>query len=224
MTKAPTPYQDTLWEYLTDAAKEDGTIPEALTVKDIMDTWTLQKGFPVIKVTRDYTEGNAAFSQSQFNIGPLFSNFSSNRKKVDKEPSLYWWVPLTMGLAKAGDPNALNNITVSHWLDPAEADRELVIQLTTEDPAAITHMPFVVNLQQHGYYRVNYDERNWALIADFLSVPDQHTDIHRTIRAQAIPFNILIFIVIESAGVTGTKKQIVRKWMDEKLVTLADGC
>jgi aminopeptidase N len=200
MTKAHAPYQDTLWEYLTDAAKEDGTIPDALTVKDIMDTWTLQKGFPVIKVTRDYTEGNAAFSQSQFNIGPLFSNFSSNRKKVDKEPSLYWWVPLTMGFAKAGDSNALNNMTVSHWLDPAEADRELVIQLTTEDPAAIAHMPLVVNLQQNGYYRANYDEQNWALIADFLSVPDQLTDIHRTIRAQAIPFNTFIFTVIGSAG------------------------
>ena len=41
-----------LWEFLTEAAKEDMTIPQQLTVKDIMDTWTLQMGFPLITAIR----------------------------------------------------------------------------------------------------------------------------------------------------------------------------
>jgi aminopeptidase N len=42
--------QDDLWEKLTDAAHEDETLSDELTVKAIMDTWTRQMGFPVITV------------------------------------------------------------------------------------------------------------------------------------------------------------------------------
>ena len=41
--------QDDLWEFLTSAGQEDGTLLE-LTVKEIMDTWTLQMGYPVVTV------------------------------------------------------------------------------------------------------------------------------------------------------------------------------
>lgn len=43
--------QDDLWEYITEQAIVDGTLPLNLTVKEIMDTWTLQKGYPVISVS-----------------------------------------------------------------------------------------------------------------------------------------------------------------------------
>ena len=42
--------QDDLWHYLTEQAHRDKTLPEDLTVKIIMDTWTLQMGFPGIYV------------------------------------------------------------------------------------------------------------------------------------------------------------------------------
>ena len=50
--------QDDLWRYMTNAAHEAGTLPKDLTIKDIMDTWTLQMGYPVITVTRSYDEEN----------------------------------------------------------------------------------------------------------------------------------------------------------------------
>ena len=46
--------QDDLWEELTKAAHDKGTLSEELSVKEIMDTWTLQMGFPVIHVNRDF--------------------------------------------------------------------------------------------------------------------------------------------------------------------------
>lgn len=33
------------------------------TVKEIMDTWTTQMGFPLINVTRNYVTGNVTVSQ-----------------------------------------------------------------------------------------------------------------------------------------------------------------
>ena len=37
---------------MTEAAHEDGVLYEDLTVKQIMDTWTLQMGYPVLTVQR----------------------------------------------------------------------------------------------------------------------------------------------------------------------------
>ena len=41
--------QDDLWQFLTSAGQEDGTLVD-LTVKEIMDTWTLQMGYPVVTI------------------------------------------------------------------------------------------------------------------------------------------------------------------------------
>ncbi len=44
-------------------AHEDGILPESLNVKEIMDTWTLQTGFPVVTVDRNYESKSATISQ-----------------------------------------------------------------------------------------------------------------------------------------------------------------
>ena len=54
--------QDDLWKALQEQADED-KVALPTTVKAIMDTWTLQMGFPLINVTRDYATGSAAVSQ-----------------------------------------------------------------------------------------------------------------------------------------------------------------
>lgn len=51
--------QDDLWRHLsvTGAA----SLPEGVSVKSIMDTWTYQKGYPVVNVTR--TNNSLTLSQ-----------------------------------------------------------------------------------------------------------------------------------------------------------------
>ena len=51
--------QDQLWSFLTVQAHADGTLAPDNTVKRIMDTWTLQMGYPVVTVTRS-AEGTEA--------------------------------------------------------------------------------------------------------------------------------------------------------------------
>lgn len=55
--------QDDLWESLTEQAHEDQILHRSMNVKTIMDTWTLQTGFPVITVIRNYDRNTALVSQ-----------------------------------------------------------------------------------------------------------------------------------------------------------------
>ena len=40
-----------------------------MDVKTVMDTWTLQSGFPVVRVTRNYEENTATVQQNKFRVG-----------------------------------------------------------------------------------------------------------------------------------------------------------
>ena len=42
--------QDELWESLTEVAHKQKTLDPSITVKEIMDSWTLQMGYPVVNV------------------------------------------------------------------------------------------------------------------------------------------------------------------------------
>ena len=56
--------QDDLWEVMTEQAHTDDVLQKNVTIKQIMDTWTLQAGYPVVTVTRNET--NIIFSQQQY--------------------------------------------------------------------------------------------------------------------------------------------------------------
>lgn len=55
--------QDDLWSSLTEEAHRVGSLDKMISIKEIMDTWTLQTGYPVLKVIRDYSSDTAILSQ-----------------------------------------------------------------------------------------------------------------------------------------------------------------
>ena len=61
--------QDDLWRYLTQQAHKDGTLDRDMDVKTIMDTWTLQMGFPLVTINRNYQDNTATVSQTRFVVG-----------------------------------------------------------------------------------------------------------------------------------------------------------
>ena len=101
--------QDDLWGFLTAAGQEDGTLTE-LSVKEIMDTWTVQMGYPVVNIDRNYIDGTVRASQNRFLLTPITSNETDNNPYT-------WWVPLSFTTPSGGfevtKPQA--------WLDPADA-------------------------------------------------------------------------------------------------------
>ena len=83
---------------------------------------------------------------------PITSNETDNNPYT-------WWVPLSLTTPSGGfevtKPQA--------WQDPAnppEVDISSLPSINTE--------PLIANVQQTGFYRVNYDAENWALIRDAL--------------------------------------------------------
>ena len=66
------------------------------------------------------------------------------------------------------------------WLSPELAGEEQVVELA----GVPDHTALIANVQQTGFYRVNYDEENWRLLAELLVA--NHTAIHRINRAQIL--------------------------------------
>ncbi|XP_063599468.1 aminopeptidase N-like [Penaeus indicus] len=156
--------QDDLWQFLTEAAHEDDTLAADVSVKDIMDTWTLQTGYPVVRVERDAAGTSATVTQERFLLLPSASGRSDAS----------WWVPLTVTSQDAPD---FSQTRPSAWL-PAGAPSTSLSGLPSADAWIL------LNLQQTGYFRVNYDAKNWELLTKQLA--DAHEVIHVTNRAQVM--------------------------------------
>ncbi|PNF34108.1 Aminopeptidase N [Cryptotermes secundus] len=142
--------QDDLWQQLTLQAHQDGSLPLHMTVKEIMDTWTLQTGYPVVTVTRNYLNVSAYISQERF---LLSSNTITNAT---------WWVPLTFTTQEAPD---FNMTQPQLWLEN--------VQSTVVEGLPGNTSWVLFNVHETGFYRVNYDHANWRLlISSFQQLPD----------------------------------------------------
>ncbi|KAJ4447858.1 hypothetical protein ANN_09867 [Periplaneta americana] len=147
--------QDDLWQSLTEEAHRVGVLPRDMNVKMIMDTWTLQTGYPVITVTRDYEEGTAIINQRRF---------LSHTDAEEKQKSC-WIAPLSYTSQSEAD---FNTTVPKAWT-------------SCDHDTKITDMPgkdqwLILNIKITGLYRVHYDDQNWALISDSLN-SDQFSSI-----------------------------------------------
>ena len=85
-----------------------------------------------------------------------------------------WWVPLTY--TTQDDPNFLATHP-NTWM--ADTDKQVTVSSL---PASDKWVIF--NVQETGYYKVNYDDNNWQLLIAQLGT--DHTPIHVLNRAQLI--------------------------------------
>uniref|UniRef100_A0A182T1W9 Aminopeptidase N n=1 Tax=Anopheles maculatus TaxID=74869 RepID=A0A182T1W9_9DIPT len=161
--------QDDLWEYLTNEARRGGIFDELTSVKEIMDTWTLQTGFPVVFVQRDYESDSIEFRQERFSFGSGANSSSLSERFL-------WWIPITY--TTLGDSN-FQQTKPAIWMKAEEA-------LVINNHDIPSHDWMIVNVQQTGYYRVNYDERNWQLIVKHLQDKSKYKTIAASNRAQLI--------------------------------------
>ncbi len=147
-----------LWSSLNDAAldDEDNRLPDGVSVGQIMEPWTVQGGYPVVKV--EEVEGDSlTLSQKRFFLNP------------DATPTDDMWsIPISVTY-----PNGDFDTTVpTAWI--LDTDNEIQFQ--------VENAPYIFNVQQAGFYRVNYDEANWMSLAEALA--SDSSSINRLNRAQ----------------------------------------
>lgn len=134
-------------------------------MKDLIDSWSTKSGYPLITVTRN-DKNEITFTQTKFSF------------KVDADADETWIVPINMATATDSDfeetKPALWLTKKTETLKPAEKDPKW----TEEDWV-------VVNIQETGFYRVNYDDKLWEQIVAKLKT-DKFTDIHEFNRAQLV--------------------------------------
>ncbi|XP_045589793.2 aminopeptidase N isoform X1 [Procambarus clarkii] len=160
--------QDDLWLHLTEAAHKEETLLHDLTVKTIMDTWTLQKGFPVVTVSR-VSATSAVVTQEYFVLDKTAATEGSTTARK-------WWIPVTSTTQMRPE---FNDTSVRLWLS-GDGTEPVSQRISVPEP----HYWVIFNVKQTGYYRVNYDQANWELLIQQLQ--EDHRVIHVTNRAQII--------------------------------------
>nr|XP_032523235.1 aminopeptidase N-like isoform X1 [Danaus plexippus plexippus] len=157
--------QDDLWAELTAASLRSGSLTRNITVKEVMDTWTTQTGYPILTVTRDYSDKSLTISQKRYlslGVG---------------RTSQAWWVPLSV-LCEKDRKSESESV---QWL----GDTEGVTNEHRYEHGSGASEWVLFNYNMIAPYRVNYDQRNWKLLIQTLT-SDQYTLIPVEGRVQLL--------------------------------------
>ncbi|XP_037049932.1 aminopeptidase N-like [Bradysia coprophila] len=155
---------------LFDAMAESilANVPSAnrVDITAIMSSWTQQKGYPFLTITRNYDTGSISVRQDRYQ--------SYIPAQMDRS---LWWIPLNYASATSYD---FTNTTAQRWL--SNVDRSTTITQTNEWTADDW---VIFNKRETGYFRVLYDAQNYKIITREL-VEGDLSKIHLTSRSQLV--------------------------------------
>ncbi|EDX17573.1 GD16024 [Drosophila simulans] len=162
--------QACLWHTLQEESDNQMSLRQDIKVSQLMDSWTMQPGYPLIRVVRNYDTNEVTVSQERFLRNP---------GKLMQKRQQCWWVPLTF--ATAGIDSFVSTLP-SEWLtcQGRQSASPLILNEVAQPDKWV-----VFNLRLATPCRVTYDERNWQLIGNALSGPNA-SSIDRFTRAQLI--------------------------------------
>ncbi|XP_065721508.2 aminopeptidase N isoform X2 [Drosophila suzukii] len=145
--------RDELWAILTHHGQEQGTLPKDLSVKQIMDSWITQPGYPVVNVER--RGADLILSQQRYLL--------PSKNPADQSS---WFIPITF---ETDELRKGDNIP-SHWMRSQDEGELIVGNVFTHN--SNSDNVIYLNLNRQGYYRVNYDMTSWlALKKNFSTLP-----------------------------------------------------
>ncbi|CAL9702088.1 unnamed protein product [Knipowitschia caucasica] len=179
-----TVYKD-LWDHLQQAVESTPGLTIPHTVHEIMNRWTLQMGFPV--VTIDTQTGS--ITQKHFLLDP---------DSVVDRPSKFnytWFVPIKW--MKTGIDQG------QYWL-LHKTDENKQMRVLGNDWV-------LANTNVSGYFRVNYDQKNWDSLLSLLN--SNHHALPVMNRAQIIDdaFNLARAKIINTTLALKTTKYLSKE-------------
>ncbi|XP_034244520.1 aminopeptidase N-like isoform X2 [Thrips palmi] len=154
-----------------EAAAANDKTPDTVSLPDNVDfpavarSWTEQPGAPVVTASCDFRAKKCTLSQQQLRSA------SSTSKTSNK-----WYIPVTVITSKSADLSAVKTVA---WLTP---DKDSVsIDIDVDDDSA---QWVIINPQQTGYYRVQYDDASRGRILAALLDSQNEAVLDGATRAQ----------------------------------------
>ncbi|XP_077977932.1 aminopeptidase N-like [Glandiceps talaboti] len=152
---------DQLFEKLTEA--DQGR--KNTNVKQVMDTWILQMGYPIITLSRD---GNSIHAeQERFIMDP-------NETPLNDTFDYKWYVYVTY----TDQDQMMFSSPHETWMNKSSVDFMLSSSLSDDDW-------YLVNIDHRSFYRTMYENDNWDKLATYLKEQD-HTTIPVRTRSQLL--------------------------------------
>ena len=159
--------EDDLFLHLEAVAMEDDKWPATnKPFSDVMKSWTNQAGLPVV---------HASLSNDR----KLYMNQTWLVNPGETSDQRLWHIPITLTSVEESPALGWEATEPYAWLWQDEIEKELDVSDVIPDS-----VPFIVNIQGTGYYRVNYDNSNWNKLANVLQ--NNKDLIHPLNRAQII--------------------------------------
>lgn len=175
--------QSDLWTHLTEAqrlAQNDtsSALIAAVNVERVMNSWTLQTGYPLVTLTRKYDKSRRAYLE-QTRWEPYKAIAANSSSSTNATAAQKWEIPIT--LTWASEQNWTPNTRV--WMHQNDSAPTQLTAAASQTPQNDSEW-MLVNVNQVGYYRVTYDLRNWQLLIEQLNA--DHTRIGACNRAQIL--------------------------------------
>ncbi|XP_060759718.1 thyrotropin-releasing hormone-degrading ectoenzyme-like [Neoarius graeffei] len=144
--------RDDLWSSFSQAMHREG---KDINIKEVMDGWTLQMGYPVVTISKNENLENAVtISQEHF----LYNTDAKIHHHQLFNRSLQWQIPLNLAL---GNFSHMSSESLIWIYNKTETHRVGCIGEETW---------LLGNINQMGYFRVNYDLHNWRLLIQQLMI------------------------------------------------------
>lgn len=161
-------FADDIWSSLTEVARQHKILKVPNSVNEIAGSWISKDRLPVINVTRNYQDGSATVSQRVY--------LRERPHDVPDQEKLLWWIPI---VAIKEDNLNFYNTTPITWMN--------MNQRTVTIPNFAKPSSFViVNPEEIGPFPVNYDDKNWNKLAEYLLNNDGRNKIPVNTRAKLL--------------------------------------
>ncbi|KAJ8983745.1 hypothetical protein NQ317_017848 [Molorchus minor] len=159
-------FGDDIWQSISEEARFDQKLTEDITVNEIAASWITKDRLPVVTVDRNYEERTANVTQRVY--------LRERPHDVPDQEKFLWWIPIVL-------------VTQDHLSFAHTAPR---VWMRRQRNIHIDNLPekdlfIIVNPEEIGPFPVNYDSRNWNMLATFLCTPNR-TQIPVNTRAKLL--------------------------------------
>ncbi|XP_068157436.1 aminopeptidase N [Drosophila tropicalis] len=158
---------DDLWNMLTKQALSDKTLDGQYSITDIASSWITKDRLPVVNVQRNYETRSAMLQQKVY--------LRERPHDVPEQDKMLWWIPITLNRQ---DTLNFSECKPYVWINKT---RQINISNLPESNQFI-----IINHEEIGPFPVNYDERNWNMLSNFLQTESGRTLIPTLTRAKLL--------------------------------------